>query len=102
MLKPELRLSGHFVGQAKTALAPGNWYISFRCVGCARGVAFLDDPTGTGEISVLGDALIEFVCPGCGAANRAGPTQALVVRASTGGVTLPPEIMAPDGAREMN
>ena len=92
MAQPQITLNGDFEARPKTALAPGDWYLAFQCRACRRGIAWLDDPTGTGAIALGGEASIALLCPGCGVGNRFSMMDARVIQAPTGGVTAPPEI----------
>lgn len=90
-MRPELTFTGDFNAQTKTALAPGNWYLGFLCQGCGAGVAVLDDPTGTGELSVGGQGRLHVMCPACRTKAVYEPAQMRVFQSPVGGATVPGE-----------
>ncbi|HVB89346.1 MAG TPA: hypothetical protein VND97_04020 [Beijerinckiaceae bacterium] len=90
-MRPELTFRGDFETQPKTSLAPGAWYLGFRCQRCGAGVAILDDPTGTGELTLLGDARLQVSCPACSTLALYTPTQMRTFQSPVGGVTAPGE-----------
>ena len=93
-MQPHLEFRGDFDIQPKTMLAPGNWYLGFRCQSCGRGVAFLDDPTGAGELAISGDARLRASCPACGEFSTFGTSGVKVFQSPIGGATAPEEAVS--------
>jgi len=83
-LTPELEFKGDFDASAKSMLVPGAWFIGFACVACRDKFALLDDPTGSGNIRLGGNATLRVTCPHCGDTRTYAAGQMLAFQAATG------------------
>jgi predicted RNA-binding Zn-ribbon protein involved in translation (DUF1610 family) len=92
-VRPTISLSGEFDAQPKKMLVPGHWYIGFACEACGNGIAVLDDPTGTGAISLSGDGLVRLTCPNCGKSGAHAAGTGRIFQAVNGGLTEPRDVM---------
>lgn len=85
-MRPELTFSGDFDIQPMTSLAPGDWYIGFRCENCGAGVAAMEDPTGSGDLVLSGAGRLRAACPACGQVTTFTPLEMRLFQSPSGGL----------------
>jgi predicted RNA-binding Zn-ribbon protein involved in translation (DUF1610 family) len=88
-MQPEIEFRGLFKVDARRALVPGNWYLGFACESCGKDFAIVDEPTGTGEVKIMGDGAMQTQCPSCGASRTYEIGSMQVFQSTTGGMTSP-------------
>ncbi|WP_442755712.1 hypothetical protein ACNHKD_03370 [Methylocystis sp. JAN1] len=80
-----IRFAGEFEAASLAALVPGHWYIGVACVRCGGHFAIMNEPSGTGNLEISGDALFDAACPNCGESAKYRVTDLVTFQAAQGG-----------------
>jgi hypothetical protein len=79
-----IQFDGLFRPSPRMNVVPGAWYLGFHCSACAKPIAVLDDPTGSGIVEIGGAGEFEVQCPSCGQ-TRTYPARTMAVWQATTG-----------------